>query len=143
MEAELDPAQIETLRNVALHLGRRLRRHSGAHLTPAQMSALSSLDRNGASLVGELARREQIGKSSATRLIANLERAGYVARQADAADARGIRVSLTDTGRRLLSESSARSAAYLRGTLTLLAEEDRRLIVGALPALERLVSAKL
>lgn len=130
------------LRHTTLRLSRRLRKQSGAGLTPSQMSALATLERHGTIRIGELARLEQIGKSSTTRLAARLEEAGYIRREADPEDGRGYSVALTELGRDLLDASNERANAYLARQLAALDAADRRHVVAALPALERLLGVK-
>lgn len=73
--------QVAVLQDVSFRLTRRLRKHSNPDLSLSQMSALSTLQRHGPMRIGDLARREQISKSSATRLVARLESTGYLDRQ--------------------------------------------------------------
>lgn len=51
--------------------------------------------------MSELARRIGRTKSTVTVLVRKLEQAGYVQREPDAADARGVRISLTARGKAL------------------------------------------
>ena len=51
--------------------------------------------------MSELARRIGRTKSTVTVLVRKLEQAGYVQREPDAADARGVRISLTAHGKAL------------------------------------------
>lgn len=136
------PSDVAALREAVIRLARRMRKHSGVGLTPSQLSALSTLARHGALRVGDLAAREQIGKSSVTRLVARLEALGLVARHPDATDARSWRVELTRAGRELLATSSEQADAYLVRQLAALPEADQRRLVEALPALERLLDVK-
>lgn len=136
------PADIAALRQTVIRLARRMRKHSGLDLTPSQQSALSTLERHGPLRVGELAAREQIGKSSVTRLVARLEALGLVARHSDSSDGRSWRVELTDGGRELLAASSEKANAYLSRQVAALPEDDQRRLHEALPALERLLDVK-
>ena len=92
--------------------------------------------------VGELARREQIGKSSVTRLVAKLEELGHLDRQPDPEDGRSYAVGLTGQGRQLLAESNDRANAYLARQFAALTTDDRRRLLDSLPALERLLDVK-
>ena len=107
------PSQVAPLREAALLLIRRIRKHSDTELTLSQMSALSTLQRVGAIRVGDLARREQISKSSVTRLIAKLEDMGYLQRGVDPTDGRSFVVAITGHGHELLAASHRRANEFL------------------------------
>ena len=134
------PIEITALTNTTLKLARQFRRHADPGLTPSQMSALSTLERHDGLRVGELAVREQIGKSSVTRLVANLEALGYVDRQPDPFDGRSFCVGITAQGRRLLAHSNASANEYLKERIAGLTTEDRDLLLSALPVFEQLAS---
>ena len=140
--ANTGSTEITSLANVTLKLARQFRRHADPGLTPSQMSALSTLERHDGLRVGELAVREQIGKSSVTRLVANLEVLGYVDRQPDPLDGRSFCVGITAQGSRLLARSHALASEYLEQRVAALSPEDRELLLSALPAFERLASTK-
>lgn len=137
----MDPELVDQLRVAVVRLERRLRKSSttgGA--TPSQYSALSLLGRHGPLRLGELARREQISKSSVTRLVAGLERGGLVRRIEDDTDARSASVELSTTGRELLSEMMRGSNDYLRDRLAALDEHDRATLADAVEILTRLAA---
>jgi DNA-binding MarR family transcriptional regulator len=140
--AGVRPDQVAALQEAALRLIRRIRKHSEIELTLSKMSALSTLQRIGAMRVGDLARREQISKSSATRLIAKLEEMGYLARDIDPSDGRSFQVTITARGHELLAESRRRANEYLAGEIERLSEEDRTALLEALPALQALVAPR-
>src|SRR4051794_4138427 len=87
--AAVDPAQVDALRLAVVRLERKLRKAAGpGGMTPSQHSALFSLDRHGPFGLGELSRREQISKSTVTRLVATLAAKGLIERSADDLDGR-------------------------------------------------------
>jgi DNA-binding MarR family transcriptional regulator len=135
-------AEVERFRLVVLRLARRLRRESGPGVTPSQATALSSLARNGSMAIGRLAEREQITKSSVTRLVSRLEELGLVTRSADPADGRSWVLDITDQGQGFLAEADRRAGEYLARQFDALPAGDRQTIVSALPALERLLAVK-
>jgi DNA-binding MarR family transcriptional regulator len=135
-------AEVERFRLVVLRLARRLRRQSAAGVTPSQATALSSLARNGSMAIGKLAEREQITKSSVTRLVGKLEELGLITRAADPADGRSWVVDITDQGQGYLEEADRRAGEYLARQFDALSARDRRAIVSSLPALERLLDVK-
>jgi DNA-binding MarR family transcriptional regulator len=127
----------------AIHrLSRRLRKRSQLELTPSQMSALTTVERHGQLRVGELARLEQIGKSTVTGLVAKLEKAGYLTRWADPDDGRSSLVALTDHATSALQAAASRQHAYLIRQLAALDTADRDALFSALPAIEKLLEVK-
>lgn len=141
-QATFSTTDVAPLRLATLRLARRLRKHAGTGLTPSQQSALTTLERRGPMRVGQLAEREQIGKSSVTRLVAKLEGLGLVERTQDAADGRSWWVALTDQGADLLATSSKRADDYLARQLAELSPADQRRLFAALPVMERLLDVK-
>jgi len=133
------PGDVARLRTSLLRLGRQLRKRGDTGLTPSQASALSVLERHGDVRLGELARMEQVVKSTVTRLVATLERQGLITSRVNEDDRRSTVVTLTDQGRVLLGEAHARSDQHLREQLAGLTTEERDLLLRALPVLERLV----
>ena len=127
------------LRMAVMRLSRRLRQQAEGSLSPSQLSALSSVDRLGPLTLGELAAVEQVKPPTMTKVVANLEEAGLVRREADAADRRVVRVQVTDAGRRHVATSRTRRDAYLAERLRRLDPEELALLEQALPVLERLV----
>jgi DNA-binding MarR family transcriptional regulator len=106
----------------------------------SQVSALSSIERHGPMRVGELARREQISKSSVTRLVSKLEAMNYLKRTVDPEDGRSFVVAVTAHGHDLLAAARQRANEFLAVQVGRLAEPDRQAILAALPSLERLVA---
>jgi DNA-binding MarR family transcriptional regulator len=135
--------EISSLKYSTLKLARRLRKHSNTTLTPSQTSALWTLERHGAMRVGDLARREQIGKSSVTRLIAKLEALGHLTRVTDPDDRRSYEVALTRQGLDLLDEANEMATDYLAHQVAALTQAERGLLLAALPVFERLATARL
>lgn len=135
-------AQTAALRLSFTRLARRVRRHGGAGLTPSQLSILSTLERHGAMPLGRLAEREQVSKSSMTRMAAKLADAGLVDRTQDADDARVFALDLTPRGRELLAESSRRADEYLERQIAALSPDDRHVLAAAAPVLQRLLEVK-
>ena len=135
-------ADVAALRLVVLRLARRLRKHSGTNVTPSQFSALTVLERHGPLRLGDLAAREQVGKSTVTRLVTNLEAKGLVQRVDDVTDGRITQVELTTRGTAHLAEATERATSYLRVQLGGLSPADRTTLLAALPVLERMLATK-
>jgi len=126
------------LRLSITRLARRLRQHSAEGLTPSQGSALATIDRHGSLTPSELATMERIQRPTATRIIGALVDAGLVSREADAADRRIARVTLTDAGAAMLRSTRARRTAYLARRLERLNAEQLRTLERAADLLELL-----
>jgi DNA-binding MarR family transcriptional regulator len=137
----LDPDLVDQLRLAVVRLERRLRKIGLTEgVTPSQYSALSLVGRHGPLRLGELARREQISKSTVTRLVAGLERGGLVRRTEDDTDGRSAFVELSAEGRDLLSEMTRGSNDYLRDRLEALDEHDRARLADAIEILARVAA---
>ena len=80
-----------------------LREH-GHDLPLSEARVFQRIDREG-SRMSELAEAAQLTKQTLTSIVDRLERAGYVARSADPADARARLVTITDKGRELVDLS--------------------------------------
>lgn len=135
----LSAEELGTLRLAVTRLERKLRKSVDVgEVTPSQLSALVALERHGPFRVGELARREQVGNSTVTRLVATLEAKGLLVRSADAGDARSSIVAITQRGQEVLDRLAGGSNDYLRARLERLDSADRQRIRDALGALTRL-----
>jgi DNA-binding MarR family transcriptional regulator len=133
--ASIDVAR---LRVAIARLSRRLRRHQLAGLTPTQLSALSMVEQAGPLRLGDLAAAEGIAPSTLTRTVAALEESGYLQRSAVPGDARASTVTITSSGRAVITRIREESTAVLRKRLMLLTPAQRAAVAAALPALERL-----
>jgi DNA-binding MarR family transcriptional regulator len=106
-----------------------------AGLSASGLSALSRLDTLGSLRVTELAEIEQLTQPGMTTLINRLEDAGYAVREADPADGRAVRVTITPAGvDRVIQNRDAR-AGLLRARIEQLSAADQASLVAALPAL--------
>jgi DNA-binding MarR family transcriptional regulator len=139
--ATLDPIA-EPLHRHALRLLRLLRREDAASgMSAARLSALSVLVFGGPATPGELAAAEQVSAPTMTRIVRELEREGWVRRRADPHDARVSHLEANAAAVRLLHAGRDRRLALLSSGLGRLEPDERRAIVRALPALERVVQA--
>src|ERR1700689_190879 len=77
------------LRVAVVRLNRKPRQQALAGLSPAQASALGTVNRLINPTLGELAAAEQVQPPTVTRLVTSLESAGLVARETDRVDRRG------------------------------------------------------
>src|SRR4051812_46552510 len=101
MKSQADVAM--AVHGAAVHLLRTLRvRDAAMQLTPARASVLSILVFGGPRTLKQLTSAEQVAAPTMTKLVAGLERDGYVMRRADPADGRAWIIHATARARRLL-----------------------------------------
>ncbi|MEJ7584869.1 MAG: MarR family transcriptional regulator [Acidimicrobiales bacterium] len=119
-------------------LHRHLRRQAGGGLTPTQMSALSTIARQGPLTLGELAGAEQVAPPTITKVVAKLGDRGYVTRTVDVDDRRIHRVAMTAAGRRHLEAVRSQRKAWLAERLARISASDRALLMTAVDVMDRL-----
>jgi DNA-binding MarR family transcriptional regulator len=117
---------------------RRLTPADGISLTAA--STLRRLARDGEHRLSELAVAERVSQPAMTQLVSRLERDGLVRRAAHPGDGRVVIVAVTDAGRAVLDRRHDVRVARLEEALAALPAADRRAIVTALPAFDRLTA---
>jgi DNA-binding MarR family transcriptional regulator len=127
------------LRIAVNRLQRRLRQESLGGLSPAQASALGSVNRHGSPTLGELAGIEQVQPPTMTRIVASLTEAGMVTRVADAADRRSARVRITPSGERALERVRTRKTAFLLRRLAELGPDEQLRAAELVALLEHLL----
>lgn len=127
------------LRLVIGLLVRRLRQRDPGHLSPAQLSALVTVEASGPMRSGDLAAREKVAAPTITRLIGTMVDAGLVTRGPDPSDARGSLVALAPGGVEALAAVRRERTNLLSRQLGALPPEQRAALVAALPALEALL----
>jgi DNA-binding MarR family transcriptional regulator len=137
---ESDEELATRLRVAVTRLNRRLRQQSLAGLSPAQASALGTVNRLASLTLGELAAAEQVQPPTATRLVTSLENTGLVTREADGADRRMVRVRITAEGRRTLQRIRTLKNAYLTRRLAALDPSEQALAETLTSLLEHLVA---
>ena len=115
----------DLLHSAAIHLLRRVRaRDRTMGIGPAQLSALSVLVFGGPRSLGELADAELVRPPTMSRIVAGLERAGLVKREATE-DGRRVRLLATAKGTKILWEGRKRRVASLASALALLGGAER------------------
>jgi DNA-binding MarR family transcriptional regulator len=127
------------LRRAVNRLQRRLRQESLGGLSPAQASALGTVNRLGAPSLGELAAMEQVQPPSMTRIVAHLADAGMVTREADPADRRSVRVRVTPAGDAALAQMRTAKNAFLLRRLAELGPDEQRQATELVTLLEHLL----
>ena len=115
----------DRLHSAAIHLLRRVRTEDDASgLTAPRLSALSVLVFGGPRTLGALAATEQVRPPTMSVIVADLARAGLVAREPDPRDRRVVRVRATAEGERLMHEGRRRRTAWLAARLAALSPAD-------------------
>jgi DNA-binding MarR family transcriptional regulator len=132
------------LRRTIARLSRRLRvtdAGSAAGLTPARVSALLNVVRNGPLRISELAATEGLNPTMLSRMVGDLVDLGLLERTSDPADRRAAWVGATNDGRALARRLRRERTEAVESALAALPATDRRRVEAALPALERLAEA--
>lgn len=128
------------LRVSATRLARRLRQESSAGLTPSQLSALTSVERQGPLTLGRLAEHERVAPPSVTKVVTKLEEAGFVERRLDERDRRVAWLSITAAGADRLAQIRQRKTEWLAARLDALDDRERSRLADALDALDALTA---
>src|SRR5438552_18387645 len=108
---QTDTQLASRLRLAVMRLARILRQKAQDQITPSQLSALVSVERDGPVTLGELAALESVQPPTMTRIVVALEVQGLVLREADPADRRMARLRATTAGRKLLERTRSRKTA--------------------------------
>ena len=127
------------LRLAITRVARRLRQEANADLSPSLTSALATIEGHGPVTPSELANCERVQRPTITRVLARLTELELIERAADPADGRSTLVSITPSGRALLSELRSRRDAFLADRLSKLSAEDRAALDRASAVLESLL----
>jgi DNA-binding MarR family transcriptional regulator len=141
----VDPEALELielaarLRLAVGRLNRRIRIDGHEAIPPLQLSALVTIEQHGPLRLSELARREAVTAPTMSRVLAALDEQGLVIRTPDPHDARGVRIVLSELGSRRVQEVRSTRTALVARRLDRLTAEQRRLLTGAMPALEALL----
>ena len=139
---QTDTQLASRLRLAVMRLARVLRQKAQDPITPSQLSALVSVERDGPVTLGELAALESVQPPTMTRIVAALEEPGLVVREADAADRRISRLHITGAGRKLLEKNRGRKTAYLASRMRELSAEQREVLERAAALMERMTEGE-
>jgi DNA-binding MarR family transcriptional regulator len=131
-------ARADVAARLAVAVGRinRRIRTAGHGLSLGLLSALSSVVRSGPVRPGDLARTEAVAAPTLTRLIAELERRGFLTRRPDPADGRSCLVEATGAGAEAVLQALAERADHVAALLADLSDDQLAYVAAALPALE-------
>ncbi len=107
-----------TLRRGVHRFVRRLRAERSAHdLSGSKRSILGLLFHEGPLTASDLAAAERVQPQSLTRLIAELEASGLIARRPDDLDRRQLWIEITQSGQELLASDARRQDSWLASVL--------------------------
>ena len=139
---QTDTQLASRLRFAVMRLARVLRQKAQDPITPSQLSALVSVERDGPVTLGELAALESVQPPTMTRIVAALEEQGLVVREADLADRRISRLHITAAGRKLLEKNRSRKTAYLASRMRGLSADEHEVLERAAALLERMTEGE-
>jgi DNA-binding MarR family transcriptional regulator len=129
---DIDARLASDLSLAVVRLARQLRfRRAESPVSLSQLSALSTLAKEGAMTPGALAMRERVRPPSMTRVIASLAELGFVARTAHPGDGRQVLVSVSPAGVELIEAERRASQEWLKARLERLDSEQRRILLAA------------
>ena len=127
--AEVGAEQVTEIRRGVIRLAGRLRlERSPSALSPNKVAVLGHLHRNGPSTPGAIAVGEHQRPQSLTRVFADLEQEGLVARVRSSDDRRASILRLTTAGRDALAADMAERDAWLASALARLTDAEVRLL---------------
>jgi DNA-binding MarR family transcriptional regulator len=106
----------------------------------AGLRLLAVLDEQGPSRIGDLARLDNCSQPTMTTQVQRLREAGWIAREADATDARAVRISLTPAGRVELARARRARASVLQPRLEALSAHQRGTLDAAVAILDGLMA---
>jgi DNA-binding MarR family transcriptional regulator len=123
-----------------IRLARQLRfRRPESPVSLSQLSALSTLAKEGAMTPGALAERERVRPPSMTRLITSLVELGLVIRSAHPVDGRQVLVSVSTAGAHLIEAERRASQEWLMQRLSRLDADQRMTLLTAADLMSALI----
>ncbi len=127
------------LRVAVNRISRRLRpTKAGSGYTPTEISVLETVARRGPIRLSDLASLEGMNPTMLSRVARKLEVPGLIRRHPHPVDRRAALLEVTASGRRLFEKVRSERTDQLSLVLEALDPDERRLVVDALPVLERL-----
>ncbi|KUI28479.1 MarR family transcriptional regulator [Mycobacterium sp. IS-1496] len=137
---DLDSRLASDLSLAVVRLARQLRfRRADSPISLSQLSALSTLAKEGAMTPGALAVRERVRPPSMTRVIASLAEMGFVSRNAHPVDGRQVLVSVSPAGADLVQAEKRASQEWLQRRIARLEPEERRTLLMAADLMSAMV----
>jgi DNA-binding MarR family transcriptional regulator len=130
------------LRGTVMRVARRLRseRVDGS-LSMAALVALGTIESREPLTASELAAAERLQPSSTTRLIAVLEKNGYIDRDRDPKDGRQSILRVTPTGRQIVATEREHRQEWLAHVLDEFTAQEQDQLRAVIPLLHRIGNA--
>ncbi len=123
----------------AIHLIRKLRAEDDKiGLSPAQLSAISTLVSRGEMTLSEFAEAHGVRPPTITRLVQRLEADGYVIREGSPSDRRVATVRHTSKAWTMLERGASKRAAALSEAMRALSAEETDTLEHAVEIMERI-----
>jgi DNA-binding MarR family transcriptional regulator len=143
-EADETLRMARTIRRSVHRIARRLRAERSTHdLSMSKRSVLGRLFRDGPLTATDLAVRERIQPQSLTRLVADLEERGFIARRLDESDRRQLQIEITPEGGDLLIRDARQQDKWLAAAMTSsMTSIERELLTLGARLLESLADAE-
>ena len=128
------------LRVAVGRIARRIKQlYEEGEVTFSETSVLSRLEREGQTTPTRLASAEHVTPQAIVAILNNLESRDLIRRSSDPSDGRRVLISMTESGRRVLSDKSWSVTQALAGALASgLSPGERQQLEAALPLLDRL-----
>jgi DNA-binding MarR family transcriptional regulator len=144
-EADATLRMARTIRRSVHRIARRLRVERSTHdLSMSKRSVLGRLFRDGPLTATDLAAQERIQPQSLTRLVADLEERGFIARRPDESDRRQLQIEITSEGRDLLIRDARQQDKWLAAAMTSsMTSIERELLTLGARLLESLADAEV
>ena len=135
---ELDITDVNAFRVALVRIHRQFRVRFGSDITASQASALARVEQVGPVRLTSLAELEGISAPTMNKVVDSLVARGLVERTPDPLDGRASLLRLCRDGEAMLHEIRTRYTEALRSATNALSERERRIIVSAIPVLDRL-----
>ncbi|CKI36366.1 MarR family winged helix-turn-helix transcriptional regulator [Mycolicibacterium smegmatis] len=140
----LDARVASDLALAVIRFARQLRsQRSDSKVTLTQLSALSTLAKEGSMTPGALAVRERVRPPSMTRVLTSLAEQGLVVRTAHPADGRQVMVSASAEGVELVEAEQRASQEWLLTQLGKLDADQRQTLIAAADLMSAMVDEKV
>ncbi|ABK74276.1 Rv0880 family HTH-type transcriptional regulator [Mycolicibacterium smegmatis] len=140
----LDARVASDLALAVIRFARQLRsQRSDSKVTLTQLSALSTLAKEGSMTPGALAVRERVRPPSMTRVLTSLAEQGLVVRTAHPADGRQVMVSASAEGVELVEAEQRASQEWLLTQLGKLDPDQRQTLIAAADLMSAMVDEKV
>ena len=109
--------------------------HDAVQLSPVHYATLRFIDEHGAPLMKDVAHFLAIAPPSLTPMINALEKHGFVTRKRKDSDRRSVCVTITQDGKRALTQILAQNTTHIRAMLAHLTTEEKRQLANILEKL--------